>query len=164
MSSLIEPLLTLAIGIALAVSTLMRGRGREGSRAQIKQDVELREMLNKSPSVDDEARAALTISIRNNAQMLVSDEPDWFDRWGIQWIVPISLVLFFTGTNLRGTVDDFETSSGTQLALEVTGQTMMLIAGPLLGMWIGRLFVPVMFQWSERRKQRRAKDRSSQTD
>lgn len=115
MTSLLEPLIALGVGLVLGLTSLMRPRNNTDMREQIKQDVELREMLQEVPSVDDEARAALTLSIRNNARRLVTEEPDWFSRWGFQWIFPVSLVLFITGVNLRGSVDDFETSPGTQL-------------------------------------------------
>lgn len=164
MTSLVEPLIALGVGLILGLTGLMRPRNNTDMREQIKQDVELRGMLQEAPSADDEARAALTLSIRNNAQRLISDEPDWFTRWGFQWLFPMSLIVFFTGVNLRGTVEDFETSPGTQLALELTGQTMMLLSGPLLGLWLSRAFIPPIYDWFERRKQRKATAPSPQTD
>lgn len=162
MTSLIETLIALGTGLALGLAALMKTRNRTDLREQIKQDVELRKMLDESS--DKDAHAALTTSIRNNAQGLTRDEPDWFNRWGIQWILPGGAILFFAGMSLRGLVDDFETAPGTQLALEVTGMAMMLISGPLIGLWLSRLLLVPFFEWFFKRRERKATGQSSPTD
>lgn len=163
MTSLIEPLITLGTVIALVVTGLLKPRSRTDLREQIKTDIELRKMLSEH-SIDDVARGALTISIRNSAHELTRDEPDWFDRWGLQWILPGGMILLFTGVNMRGLTEDFEISSGTQLALEITGRTLMMIAGPLIGLWVGRSIAVPLIQWLSRRKQRKTTSQSSGTD
>lgn len=163
MTSLIEPLVALATGVALVVASLLKPRSNTDPREQIKKDIELRKMLNEH-AVDDLARAALTISIRKSTQELTYDEPDWFDRWGLMWVLPGSLLLLFSGMNMRELADDFETSPGTYLALELTGGTLMMIAGLLIGIWFARAVSIPLITWFSRRKQRKAMSGSAGTD
>jgi hypothetical protein len=164
MTSLMEPLLALGVGVVLGLVGLMRPRNNTDLREQIKQDIELREMLNESSSSDDEARAALTISVRKNTQALTKDEPGWLDRWGMYWITPISLILFFASISLNEAVDDFENSPETQLSLEIAGQTLTAIAGSLFGLWLFRIISTLFSLWGTRRRPRSAETPSPQAD
>lgn len=164
MTSPLQLLIALGIGLAWGVTGLIRNRNNTGLREQIKQDIELRELLNEPPSSDDEARTALTLSVRKNAQALISDKRGWFDRWGMYWMLPVGLTLFFVGTVLIRAVDDFEGSPETQLALEVAGQTLNSIAGALGGLWLGQVVLIPFISWLANRKPRRAESRSPQAD
>ena len=65
MASLIEPLVALAVGAMLALTGLLKRRGGTDLRAEVRQDIELRQMLEMNQA-DQEARTALTLSIQRN--------------------------------------------------------------------------------------------------
>lgn len=152
MTPLIETLIGLGIGLALG---LVRPRNSTGLRELIKQDIELRDLLDATTDRDDSAREALTQSIRENAQKTIQEEPGWYDRWGSEWIMPLGVALFMGGISLRGAASRFEVTPETGLTIEAIALLAMLLGAPLLGTWGGRTFIPLVVQHFRTRKQRR---------
>lgn len=152
MTSLIEPLIALGIGLALG---LVRPRNGADLREQIKQDIELRGLLDATTERDDIARDALTQSIRGNALRTLQEEPDWYDRWGAEWIMPLGLFLFLGGFSLRGAASNFEVAPETGLTIEAIAIVAMMLGGPLFGTWAGRTLIPLVAHHFRTRRQRR---------
>lgn len=152
MTSLIEPLIALGIGLALG---LVRPRNGADLREQIKQDIELRGLLDATTEHDDIARDALTQSIRENALRTIQEEPDWYDRWGAEWIMPLGVFLFFGGLSLRGAASNFEVTPETGLTIEAIAIVAMMLGGPLVGTWTGRTLTPLVVHRFRTRKRRR---------
>lgn len=158
MTSLVEPLIALGVGLILGLTSLMRPRSKTDIREQIKQDIEIRGLLDTTTERDDIARDALTQSIRKNALRTIQEEPDWYDRWGSEWLVPLGLILFFVGMNLRAVTSRSEVAPETQLTIEAIATTSMVLGGPLIGIWAGRTLTPLVVERFRARMQRR-KDR-----
>lgn len=160
MASLIEPLVALAVGAMLALTGLLKRRGGTDLRAEVRQDIELRQMLEMNQA-DQEARTALTLSIRRNAIRLQQDQPDWFIRWGIQWLLPVAAILVLVGMRLGGSSDDAEFASGVQLALDLAGLVLMTVGGVLIGHWAVRLVELLSTRRDESSRSRKQRKNSS---
>lgn len=160
MASLIEPLVALAVGAMLALTGLLKRRGGTDLRAEVRQDIELRQMLEMNQA-DQEARTALTLSIRRNAIRLQQDQPDWFIRWGIQWLLPVAATLVLVGMRLGGSSDDAEFASGVQLALDLAGLVLMTVGGVLIGHWAVRLVELLSTRRDESSRSRKQRKNSS---
>lgn len=138
METLLVGLFTAVAGVLAALLNRFRKTGRSDVRQQIHQDIELRKEL--IPDTEDAAaREALTKSILVGAQRLTSERPDWFQRWGLNWLLPAGIILFFLGVAALEALEDMEAGSGIHLTLLLIGRAATLIGGSCVGIWIGRV-------------------------